>query len=55
MYPALPYMERVAMKDDIIPLREPVRLENGQVVSEIPVTAGQVSSLLDTEVVPYSC
>ncbi|KAI0704538.1 cytochrome P450 [Earliella scabrosa] len=42
MYPALPYMERVAMKDDIIPLREPVRLENGQVVSEIPVTAGQV-------------
>ncbi|KAI0704555.1 cytochrome P450 [Earliella scabrosa] len=42
LYPALPYMERTAMVDDVIPLRNPVRLPNGKVVTEIPVTRGQV-------------
>lgn len=35
-------MERVATKEDIIPLRDPVRLDDGQVVSELPVSPGQV-------------
>ncbi|OSD07755.1 cytochrome P450 [Trametes coccinea BRFM310] len=42
MYPALPYIERIAMKEDVLPLREPVHLSNGQVVSHLPIPAGQV-------------
>ncbi|EKM50918.1 uncharacterized protein PHACADRAFT_128546 [Phanerochaete carnosa HHB-10118-sp] len=42
LYPGLPYMERVATKEDVIPLREPVKLSNGKVVSELPISPGQV-------------
>ena len=42
MYPPLPYMERVAQKHDVIPLRFPVRLTTGQEVQEVPVRPGQV-------------
>ncbi|KAF8906807.1 cytochrome P450 [Gymnopilus junonius] len=41
LYPALPYMERTATKFDIIPLRDPVRMSNGTIVSEISVQPGQ--------------
>lgn len=42
MYPGLPYMERIATKADVIPLREPVTLSNGKLVSELHVSPGQV-------------
>ncbi|KAI0704575.1 cytochrome P450 [Earliella scabrosa] len=42
MYPALAYMERTAMDHDVIPLRKPVRLDDGKVVTEVPITPGQV-------------
>lgn len=42
MYPGLPYMERIAMKADVIPLREPVQLPNGDTITELPVYPGQV-------------
>ncbi|KAF4596305.1 hypothetical protein EYR38_007682 [Pleurotus pulmonarius] len=35
LYPALPYMERLAMKRDVIPLRKPVRAQDGRVIHEI--------------------
>ncbi|KAI0922392.1 hypothetical protein AcV7_005936 [Taiwanofungus camphoratus] len=41
MYPGLPYMERIAMKADVIPLREPVQLPNGDTITELPVFPGQ--------------
>jgi len=41
LYPALAYMERVSTKFDIIPLRDPVKLSNGQTTSEIVVYPGQ--------------
>lgn len=41
MYPALPYMERLATKHDVIPLRNPVRMRNGAVVNEIVIHPGQ--------------
>ncbi|KZV68751.1 cytochrome P450 [Peniophora sp. CONT] len=41
LYPAVPYLERVAQKDDIIPLRFPVRLTSGQEVREVIVRPGQ--------------
>ncbi|EJF60561.1 cytochrome P450 [Dichomitus squalens LYAD-421 SS1] len=42
LYPGLPYIERVATVPDSIPLGEPVKLSNGEVVSQIPVLPGQV-------------
>ena len=30
------------MDHDVIPLRKPVRLDDGKVVTEVPVTPGQV-------------
>jgi hypothetical protein len=42
LYPGLAYMERVAMKDDVIPLREPIKLRNGQTTSSLPIARGQV-------------
>ncbi|KAI0310104.1 cytochrome P450 [Amylostereum chailletii] len=41
MYPGLPYMERIATKDDIIPLKEAMRLDDGHVVHEVVVHPGQ--------------
>ncbi|KAK0460546.1 cytochrome P450 [Desarmillaria tabescens] len=41
LYPALPYMERVATKPDVIPLRQPLQLANGQVVHHVVVRPGQ--------------
>lgn len=43
LYPALPYMERVATEYDVIPLRQPVRLLNGEVTQELYISPGQVS------------
>ncbi|KAH9846772.1 cytochrome P450 [Lenzites betulinus] len=42
LYPALPYMERVATEYDVIPLRQPVRLLNGEVTQELYIIPGQV-------------
>lgn len=41
LYPALAYMERVATKDDIIPLRQPIILPGGVNLNEVEVKAGQ--------------
>jgi len=41
LYPGVPYMERVATKADIIPLRSPVILRDGRSVTEIAVQPGQ--------------
>ena len=45
-------MERTAMVDDVIPLRNPVRLPNGKVVTEIPVTRGQVRAVVRVYISP---
>ncbi|OSX63016.1 hypothetical protein POSPLADRAFT_1046365 [Postia placenta MAD-698-R-SB12] len=42
LYPGLPYMERTAIRADVIPLREPVRLSSGELISALPVLPGQV-------------
>lgn len=42
LYPGLPYMERVSVEDDIIPLSESVRLSNGGTTRELPISANQV-------------
>ncbi|TBU51751.1 cytochrome P450 [Dichomitus squalens] len=46
LYPGLPYIERVVTVPDSIPLGEPVKLSNGEVVSQIPVLPGQVVVIL---------
>jgi hypothetical protein len=45
LYPALPYMERVSTKADIIPLRFPAQLNDGNQTREIIIEPGQVLSL----------
>lgn len=42
MHPALPYMERVATKDDVIPLHTPLVTKSGKVLSHLKISAGQV-------------
>nr|BAK09405.1 cytochrome P450 [Postia placenta] len=42
LYPGLPYMERTAACADIIPLRDPVQLSTGQLITALPVAPGQV-------------
>ncbi|EJF60511.1 cytochrome P450 [Dichomitus squalens LYAD-421 SS1] len=46
LYSGLPYIERVVTVPDSIPLGEPVKLSNGEVVSQIPVLPGQVVVIL---------
>ncbi|KAH9896523.1 cytochrome P450 [Cubamyces lactineus] len=41
LYPALPYMERVATKEDLIPLRYPVKGTDGRLITEVPISPGQ--------------
>ncbi|KAG5730412.1 hypothetical protein E4T56_gene14388, partial [Termitomyces sp. T112] len=41
LYPALPYMERVATKDDSLPLYQAVPLSDGRMAHELHVKAGQ--------------
>ncbi|KAL0064769.1 hypothetical protein AAF712_008316 [Marasmius tenuissimus] len=40
MYPGLPYMERTATKEDVIPLQDPVK-KGGKLINEIVVKPGQ--------------
>lgn len=41
MYPILPFSERVAARDTMIPLGEPIIGSNGTKVHQIPVKKGQ--------------
>ncbi|KAG5725376.1 hypothetical protein E4T56_gene6739 [Termitomyces sp. T112] len=41
LYPALPYMERVATKDDTLPLSQAVGLSDGSMAHELHIKAGQ--------------
>lgn len=41
MHPIVYHLSRAAGKDDVIPLSYPIRTKSGQMVSEIPVKAGQ--------------
>jgi len=41
LHPAGPYMERVAIRDDILPLRHPITGKNGKEITSIPISAGQ--------------
>ncbi len=45
LYPALPYMERVATKADTIPLGRPVKLTDNETLSQLRISPGQVRSL----------
>jgi hypothetical protein len=36
-------MERIAMRDDVIPLQQPVVLKDGTTTREVVIKAGQVS------------
>ncbi|KIK64581.1 hypothetical protein GYMLUDRAFT_71109 [Collybiopsis luxurians FD-317 M1] len=42
MHPSAPRTERVALQDDIIPLGKPVQTLDGQILTSLPVKAGQV-------------
>ena len=39
-------MERVALQDDVIPLKFPVRSADGQMINSIPVKAGQIIDIV---------
>ncbi|KAF8643360.1 hypothetical protein AX16_009088 [Volvariella volvacea WC 439] len=41
MHPAAPYMERVSVKDDILPLRHPITQKDGTAITEVAIKAGQ--------------
>ncbi|KAG8944219.1 hypothetical protein FRC04_002086 [Tulasnella sp. 424] len=41
MYPAAPQTERVAVKDDVIPLRNPITTTDGKVMTELRIKKGQ--------------
>ncbi|KAG6867420.1 hypothetical protein C0993_002994 [Termitomyces sp. T159_Od127] len=41
LYPALPYMERVATKDDTLPLSQVVPLSDGRMAHTLSIEAGQ--------------
>ena len=40
-HPIVFILQRVAVKDDVLPLSEPITLKSGEVVDAIPVKAGQ--------------
>lgn len=42
LHPAAPRTDRVALKDDVIPLSMPVHTTDGRIINAIPVKAGQV-------------
>ncbi|KAJ8590023.1 cytochrome P450 [Rhizopogon salebrosus TDB-379] len=41
LHPALPYMERVSIKEDVLPLRHPLVMPDGKELSSIKISAGQ--------------
>ena len=43
MYPPSSHTEKVAQKDDVIPLRLPVTGPDGRKITSIPIRKGQVS------------
>src|ERR1700761_9095187 len=36
MFPALPYMERVAMRDDVLQLQTPITTHDGRTITALP-------------------
>lgn len=44
LYPPVPYVERVAGEDDVLPLRHPVVAPSGEPLYDLPIRKGQVSS-----------
>ena len=46
LHPASPQTERVALRDDVIPLDKPVCLADGRTTSSLRVKAGQVRMLV---------
>jgi hypothetical protein len=52
MYPSLPYIERIALKDSVIPLRTPIITPSGHSLSQIRVSAGQVRTYLSSSLLP---
>ncbi|KAF9500674.1 cytochrome P450 [Pleurotus eryngii] len=42
LYPASPQTERVALKDDVIPLSKPIRGKDGRMIRALKVSKGQV-------------
>ncbi|KAH7921939.1 cytochrome P450 [Leucogyrophana mollusca] len=41
VHPILPYMERVSVKEDVLPLRHPITTKDGQTIDTFKVGAGQ--------------
>lgn len=48
LYPPIPYVERVAAEDDVLPLRHPITTPNGTVITELPIRKGQVCNHFST-------
>jgi len=42
LHPSSPQTERVAVRDDVIPLSAPIKGADGNLISSVPVSAGQV-------------
>ncbi|KAF5354609.1 hypothetical protein D9757_012335 [Collybiopsis confluens] len=40
-HPAAPYMERVSLKSDVLPLRHPLTTTSGRIIGELPIEKGQ--------------
>jgi hypothetical protein len=45
MSPSIPYVERVAAEDDVIPLSEPILSTSGTSITEISIKKGQILQL----------
>ncbi len=41
-HPAVPYMERVSLKSDILPLRYPIMTKSGEMTTQLPIGSNQV-------------
>ena len=42
VHPPGAYMDRVALKDDVVPLAHPITTPSGQILTSLKIKAGQV-------------
>jgi hypothetical protein len=51
MYPIVPEGMRTALKDDVLPLSDPIVLKSGEVLSELPIPKGV---MICTSIIEYN-
>ncbi|KAJ7673784.1 cytochrome P450 [Mycena polygramma] len=45
LYPAIPFLDRIALEDTVIPLSEAITTSTGEIMDQIPVTKGQIVTM----------